>query len=410
MFLLGSGTLGERKFLPNTPPMTSGRRFETETVHAGEDANLGPGGSGALVSPIHLASTFAMDRAGDPDHGYKYSRIGNPTRDALETRLAALEDAAHGLAFSSGMAAIASTCLSLLEPGDSVLAFDAIYGGTKVFFDDVLEAFDVTVEYVDATGSGNVERAITPETELVWLESPTNPLLRLCDLSRISDVAHARDCTVVVDNTFASPYFQRPLELGCDVTVYSTTKYLNGHSDSIGGAVVTNDDAVAGQIAHVQEYGLGAMLSPFDCYLVLRGVKTLPVRMRQHERNALEIAEFLADHQGVDRVHYPGFESHPQHELASRQMDGYGGVVSFEIDGDGAEAKALIESMEVFTVAVSLGGVESLVEHPASMSASYVSEAQREAAGITDGLIRASIGIEHVDDLLLDLERALERL
>lgn len=390
--------------------MDSDWGFETRSIHTGEEPNLEPGGSGDLVSPIHLASTFAMGRAGDPEHGYKYSRLGNPTRDALETRLASLDGASHGMAFGSGMAAIATTCLTLLEPGDSVVAFDAIYGGTKVFFDDVLEDFGVSVEYVDATDPGNVRDAVTSETGLVWMETPTNPLLRLCDLRAISEIAHERGCPVAVDNTFASPYFQRPLSLGCDAVVYSTTKYLNGHTDSIGGAVVTNDEAIAERLAFYQEYGLGTMLSPFDCYLVLRGTKTLPLRMRQHEHNALEVARFLEDHPKVRTVHYPGLESHPQHDLAARQMDGYSGVLSFEIDGDGAEARALVESLELFTLAVSLGSVESLVEHPVSMSASYIPEETREAAGITEQLIRMPIGVESPDDLVADLDRALARL
>jgi cystathionine gamma-lyase len=384
--------------------------FETRSIHAGEEPNLDPGGSGDLVSPIHLASTFAMDRAGEPEHGYKYSRLGNPTRDALETRLASLDDAGHGMVFGSGMAAIATTCLSLLGPGDSLVAFDSIYGGTKVFFGDVLADLGISVEYVDATDPENVRSALTDETGLLWMETPTNPLLRLCDLEAISKIAHDRGCPVAVDNTFASPYFQRPLSLGCDAVVYSTTKYLNGHTDSIGGAVVTNDDAFAERIAFYQEYGLGTMLSPFDCYLVLRGTKTLPLRMRQHQHNATAIARFLEDHSKVRTVHYPGLESHPQHDLAVRQMDGYGGVLSFEIEGDGAEARALVESLELFTLAVSLGSVESLVEHPASMSASYIPEETREAAGITEQLIRVPVGVENPTDLVDDLDRALARL
>nr|WP_202935086.1 PLP-dependent aspartate aminotransferase family protein [Halorussus amylolyticus] len=379
-------------------------------MHAGEEPNLEPGGTGDLVSPIHLASTFAMDRAGDPSHGYKYSRLGNPTRDALERRLGALHDATHGMAFGSGMAAIATACLGLVSPGDRVVAFDSLYGGTRVFLSEFLDRFGVGVEYVDATDPANVARAMTDDTALVWMETPTNPLLKLCDLAAIAEIAHEYDCPLAVDNTFASPYFQRPLDLGADLVAYSTTKYLNGHTDSIGGALVTDDDDLAEQFRFVQGYALGSMLAPFDCYLVLRGVKTLPARMAHHERNAQAVAEFLADHEAVERVHYPGLDSHPQRDLADEQMDGYGGVVSFEIDGDGAEARAFVESLDVFTLAVSLGGVESLVEHPASMSASYVPEDEREAAGITDGLVRAPIGIESTDDLLADLDRGLSRL
>ncbi|MFC5279399.1 trans-sulfuration enzyme family protein [Halorubrum rubrum] len=393
------------------PPERSNDAFETKAIHAGEEPDLDPGGTGDLVSPIHLSSTFAMDEAGDPSHGYKYSRLGNPTREALDERVATLSDANHAMTFASGMAAIATTCLSVLESGDHVVAFDGIYGGTKVFFDDYLaEHFDVAVEYVDATDADAVADAVAPETALLWMESPTNPLLKLCDIAAIGGIADRHDVLLAVDNTFATPYFQRPLSLGADVSVYSTTKYLNGHTDSIGGAVVTNDDALADRIRFVQEYALGAMLPPFDCYLVLRGSKTLPLRMRQHEANAKRVARFLSEHDAVTAVHYPGLETHPQHGLAARQMDGFGGVVSFEIDGTGAEARAFVESLDLFTVAVSLGSVESLIEHPASMSASYVPEEERLASGITDSLIRAPVGVESADDLIADLERGLRHL
>ncbi|RAW46131.1 cystathionine gamma-synthase [Halorubrum sp. 48-1-W] len=385
--------------------------FETEAIHAGEEPDLGPGGTGDLVSPVHLSSTFAMDEAGAPSHGYKYSRLGNPTRTALDRRVATLSGADHAMTFASGMAAIATTCLTVLESGDHVVAFDGIYGGTKVLFDEYLaEHFDVTVEYVDATDADVVADAVTAETALCWMESPTNPLLKLCDVEAIAGIADRHGALLAVDNTFATPYFQRPLSLGADVSVYSTTKYLNGHTDSIGGAVVTDDDALAERIRFVQEYALGAMLSPFDCYLVLRGSKTLPLRMRQHETNATRVAEFLSDHPAVTAVHYPGLESHPQHDLAVRQMDGFGGVVSFEVDGEAAEARAFVESLDLFTLAVSLGSVESLIEHPASMSASYVPEEERLASGITDSLIRAPIGTESADDLIADLERGLQHL
>ena len=385
--------------------------FETEAIHAGEEPDLGSGGTGDLVSPIHLSSTFAMDEAGDPSHGYKYSRLGNPTREALDRRVATLSDADHAMTFASGMAAIATTCLSVLESGDHVVAFDGIYGGTKVLFDDYLaEHFDVTVDYVDATDTDAVADAVTPETALCWMESPTNPLLKLCDVEAVAGITDRHGAVLAVDNTFATPYFQRPLSLGADVSVYSTTKYLNGHTDSIGGAVVTDDDALAERVRFVQEYALGAMMPPFDCYLVLRGSKTLPLRMRQHEANAQRVAEYLADHGKVTTVHYPGLEGHPQHDLAARQMDGFGGVVSFEVDGGAAEARAFVESLDLFTLAVSLGSVESLIEHPASMSASYVPEAERLASGITDSLVRAPIGTENADDLIADLDRGLELL
>lgn len=395
----------------NDPPERSNDAFETKAIHAGEEPDLGPGGTGDLVSPIHLSSTFAMDEAGDPSHGYKYSRLGNPTRAALERRVATLSDADHAMTFASGMAAISTTCLSVLDSGDHVVAFDGVYGGTKVFFDDYLaEHFDVSVEYVDATDADAVAAAVTPETALFWMESPTNPLLKLCDIRAIAGIADRHDVLLAVDNTFATPYFQRPLSLGADVSIHSTTKYLNGHTDSIGGAVVTNDDALAERVRFVQEYALGATMPPFDCYLVLRGSKTLPLRMRQHEANAKRVARFLSEHGNVTAVHYPGLDAHPQHELAARQMDGFGGVVSFEIAGGAAEARAFVESLDLFTLAVSLGSVESLIEHPASMSASYVPEEERLASGITDSLIRAPIGTENADDLIADLEQGLRHL
>lgn len=385
-------------------------RFETRAVRAGEEPNLEPGGAGDVVSPIHLASTFVMDEIGDPTHGYKYSRLGNPTRDALESRLAALDGAGHGMAFASGTAAITCFCLSVLEPGDHVLAFDSLYGGTRVLFDDLLSGFGIEIEYVDATDPAVVADAVGPKTALLWMETPTNPLLKLCDVQALARVADDGDCLLAVDNTFASPYFQRPLALGADAVVYSTTKFLNGHSDSVGGAVVTDDEALAEGVRFVQEYGVGAMLSPFDCYLTLRGIKTLPVRMAQHEHNARRIASYLQSEERVTAVHYPGLETHPQHDLAVEQMDGFGGVLSFEIDGGTEEARTLLGALELFDVAVSLGSVESLVEHPVSMSASYVPEAERRAAGITESLIRVPVGIERSEDLIADLKRGFAAL
>jgi len=384
--------------------------FETRAVRAGEEPVLEPGGTGDIVSPIHLASTFVREGIDDPSHGYNYSRLGNPTRDALQDRLAALDGADHGLAFASGTAAITCFCLSTLEPGDHVLAFDSLYGGTRVLFDDLLSGFGVEIEYVDATDPENVAAAVTPETALLWMETPTNPLLKLCDIDALARLADERDLVLAVDNTFASPYFQRPLSLGADAVVYSTTKFLNGHSDSVGGAVVTNDDALADEVRFVQEYGVGAMLSPFDCYLTLRGTKTLPVRMDRHAANAQRIASYLQSKKRVTRVNYPGLETHPQHDLAVTQMDGFGGVLSFEIDGGTEEARTLLDALDVFDVAVSLGSVESLVEHPVSMSASYVPEAERRAAGITDSLIRVPVGIENSEDLIADLKQGFEAL
>ena len=384
--------------------------FETRTIRGGGEPTAEVGGAGDVVSPIHLASTFAAGRIEDPTAGYSYSRLGNPTRDALEDRLAALEDADRGMAFASGTAAITCFCLATLEPGDHVLAFDSLYGGTRVLFDDLLSGFGIEIEYVDATDPGIVADAMTPETALLWMETPTNPLLKLCDIEALARLAEDGETLLAVDNTFASPSCQQPLALGADAVVYSTTKFLNGHSDSVGGAVLTSDDALAEGVEFVQTYGVGAMLAPFDCYLTLRGIKTLPVRMAQHERNARRIASYLQDEPRVQRVNYPGLESHPQHDLAARQMDGFGGVVSFEIDGGVEEARTLLGELKLFSVAVSLGSVESLIEHPVSMSASYVPEAERRAAGITDSLLRIPVGIENPEDLVADLKGGFEAL
>lgn len=383
----------------------------TDAVHAGENPESLVSEAGDVVSPIHLATTHRMKRPGDPEHGYKYSRFGNPTRDALERRLADLTGAEYATAFASGTAAVVTSCLAVLEPGDHLVAFDGVYGGTRLLIDDFLtDHVGIEVTYVDATDPENVAAAVREETALVWMETPTNPLLKLCDLAEIADIADERGIPLGVDNTFATPCFQRPLELGADFVVHSTTKYLNGHSDSTGGVVATDDSEMAERVAELQAYDLGNLLSPFDAYLVLRGTKTLPLRMKRHAENARAVAEHLADHPAVASVNYPGLEIHPQHGLASRQMDGYGGVVSFELAASEAETKAVLEELEVFTVAVSLGGVESLVEHPWTMSASYLPAEDRRSAGISPSLVRAPVGVEATDDLLADLDRALSHL
>ncbi len=386
--------------------------YHPETVVTRFDpAEIGATDAGDVVSPIHLTTTHEMHSPGKADHGYKYARFGNPTRDALEDRLAKLCGAEHAVTAASGTAAMAATSLSVVEAGDRVVAFDGIYGGTRLLFEELLvDTLGATVEYVDATDTGAVEAAVTDETALVWMESPTNPLLRLCDLAAVGEIAADAGATYVVDNTFATPAFQRPLELGADAVVHSTTKYLNGHSDATGGVVATDDEGLADAVAHTQAYDLGGTLAPFDAYLTLRGLRTFPLRMERHEANASEIARYLEDHPAVERVNYPGLASHPQHDLAREQMDGFGGVVSFELDATAAETRAVLEELDVFTLAVSLGGTESLVDHPATMSASYLSESEREAAGIPDSLVRVPVGVEHIDDLIADLERALGHL
>ncbi len=381
--------------------------FETDAVHLGEEPNLGAGGTGDVVAAIHLSSTFARRNVGTPTAGYEYSRTGNPTRDALEMKLAAIEGAKFGIAFSSGLAAETSMVLALLRSGDRIVAFDDLYGGTKRLLDRVFSAnFGINVDYVDATNPERVLKAIGKGARMVFLETPTNPLLRLCDIGKIAMGARDMGVLVVVDNTFASPYFQRPLELGADIVIHSTTKYINGHSDSVGGAMMLSDRGIYDKLKFVQN-AAGAVLSPFDSFLVMRGIKTLAVRMKEHERNAMAVAKLLESHKSVTAVHYPGLESHPQHTLAKRQMNGYGGTLSFDINGGRGAAIRFLEALRTFSIAESLGGVESLAEHPASMTHASVPKAVREQIGITDSLVRLSVGIETKDDLLADVEGAL---
>ena len=396
-----------------------GRRFETLAVTHGEEV-ASRSSVRDVVTPIHLTTTYEvedLDPEGDlesldPDAGeYLYSRLSNQTRNTLEHRLAALSGGEDALAFASGSAAIAAAMTATLRPGDHVVAFDDLYGGTKTMLSRLFgERFGIEVSYVDARDPANVADAMRPETELVWMESPTNPLMHLCDIGAIAEVAHDGGATFGVDNTFMSPYFQRPLDLGADMVVHSTTKFINGHSDSIGGVLVADDEELLEEVGFLQRVGLGSMLSPFDAFLVLRGVQTLPLRMQRHEENALALAEFLEADDRVERVHYPGLESHPQHDLARRQASGFGGVLSFELGTDIDGVEAFLGALREFPLAVSLGGVESLIEHPASMTHSPLSREERARIGITDSLLRMSVGIEHVDDLLADLERGLEAL
>jgi len=383
--------------------------FETKAVHMGEEPDL-ERGSGDVVVPIHLSSTFARKKVNEPTQGYEYSRTGNPTREALEKRLAALEDASFGLAFASGMAAESTLAITLLHTGDHVLAFDDLYGGTRRLFNRILDPhFKVEVTYADARDLRRTKEAIRSNTRLIWLESPTNPLMKICDIAAIAEIAREANIPVVVDNTFLSPYFQKPLRLGAKVVVHSSTKYLNGHSDSVGGAVMLSDEDLYRQLKFNQN-AMGAILSPFDSFLVLRGIKTLAVRMREHERNAVRFANYLKEHPKVRKVNYPGLKSHPQHALANRQATGHGGMLSFEIKGGLEEAKRFLESVRLFALAESLGGVESLIEHPALMTHASVPKEIREQGGLTDSLIRVSVGIEHIDDLIADFDRAFQKI
>jgi len=375
--------------------------FATRAIHAGQEPDPA---TGAVVVPIYQTSTFAQDAVGK-HRGYEYSRTGNPTRAALEQCIAALEGGAHGLAFASGMAAEA-TVMQLLKPGDHTLAVDDLYGGSYRLFRHVLEPMGLTFSFVDGSNLTAVEKAMTDRTRMVWVESPTNPLLKLVDINAVSKLAHARQALLVADNTFMSPYFQRPLSLGADIVVHSATKYLGGHSDVIGGTLVVNRDDIFERLAFLQN-AVGGVPGPMDAWLVLRGLKTLAIRMREHDRNARLVAAFLSEHPKVARVFYPGLPKNPQRELAQRQMSGFGGMISFEVKGGLEPARRVVERTQLFTLAESLGGVESLIELPAVMTHASIPAETRRAHGVADGLVRISVGIEDVADLISDLDRAL---
>ena len=379
-------------------------------IHVGEEPDLRTGSYGDVSHPIHLSSTFATLDIDKPTGGYNYSRSGNPTRDALEQKLAAIENAKFGLAFSSGLAAESLLCLSLLKPGDNMVAFNDLYGGTRRLFDKIMTGnFLVDIRYTDARNPENIKGLIDKRTRLIYLESPTNPLLKLADISAISEIAHKNNVPVAVDNTFASPYFQNPLDLGSDIVIHSTTKYINGHSDSIGGAIMVNSQELYEKFKFEQN-AIGSMLSPFDSYLVMRGIRTLGVRMRQHAENAMKVAEYLESHKFVRKVFYPGLPSHPQHDLAKRQMKGFGGMLSFDLNADRSHVEKFLKHLKVFALAESLGGVESLIELPARMTHKGVPEGERQSLGISDSLIRVSVGIENVEDLIEDMENAFSVL
>jgi cystathionine beta-lyase/cystathionine gamma-synthase len=358
------------------------------------------------MTPIYQTSTFVQAEPGK-HQGYDYARTGNPTRTALEANLAALEAGRFGVCFSSGLGAM-DAVVRLLKARDHVLCCDDVYGGTYRLFTQVFARFGMEFSFVDMEDAARVERAVTPQTRMVWIETPTNPLLKVLDIARIARIARARQAMVVVDNTFATPYLQQPLALGATIVVHSLTKYLGGHSDVIGGAAVTDDEETARRLHSVQN-AVGAVPGPLDCFLVLRGTKTLHVRMARHCENAMRVARFLEDHPRVGRVHYPGLPDHPQHALAARQMSGFGGMVSFELRDDSLErARRLCAATRVFSLAESLGGVESLIEHPAIMTHASIPKDVRESYGLRDGLIRLSVGIEDADDLVDDLAQALD--
>jgi cystathionine beta-lyase/cystathionine gamma-synthase len=374
--------------------------FATRSVHAGQIIEPL---SGAVMTPIYQTSTYVQEGLGK-HRGYEYARTQNPTREALERNVASLEGATHGFAFGSGLAAL-DTVLKLLKAGDHIVCGENVYGGSHRLIERIYGNLGIQVSFVDMREIGNIERALTPATRLIYCETPTNPMMNLTDLAAVGDLTQAHGYLYVVDNTFATPFFQRPLEHGADIVLHSTTKYLNGHSDMVGGLLVTSRDDLAERLGFIQN-AAGGVPGPMDCWLALRGIKTLPLRMRQHDASGRRIAEWLSHQRTVKRVYYPGLPSHPQHELACRQMQGFGGMISLEL-GDAERARRFVERTRIFVLAESLGGVESLIGHPASMTHASVPSAMRRAMGLTESLIRLSCGIEDTDDLITDLDRAL---
>jgi cystathionine beta-lyase/cystathionine gamma-synthase len=377
--------------------------FATTAIHTGSEPDEA---TGSVTVPIYQTSTYAQDALGK-NKGFEYARTQNPTRSALERNIAALEGARFGFAFASGMAAIDAT-LKLVKAGDHVIVSDNTYGGTARLFNKILANYNVEFDFVDTSDPLNVEGAIKQNTKMVFVETPTNPVMIVTDLQAVSDIAHRVGAKVVCDNTFMSPYLQRPLEFGLDIVVHSTTKYLNGHSDGVGGIVVLNDEADANWIGFVQN-SVGAILSPFDSWLVMRGTKTLALRMEQHDKSGRAVAAFLEEHPKVRKVYYPGSSSHPQHALARRQQHGFGGMVAFDV-GSLQAARTVLESVRLCTLAESLGGVETLISHPATMTHASVDLEKRERLGITDGLVRISVGIEDTDDIIADIDQALDKI
>jgi cystathionine gamma-lyase/cystathionine beta-lyase/cystathionine gamma-lyase/homocysteine desulfhydrase len=378
--------------------------FSTTAIHAGNDPDPS---TGSVTVPIYQTSTYKQDGLLRPHNGYEYARTQNPTRSALEQNIAALEGGRFGYAFASGMSAIDAT-LRLVKAGEHVVVSDNTYGGTFRLFSRVLADYGLEFTYVDTTEAGNVEAALRENTRMVFIETPTNPVMMVTDMQAVSTIAHRAGARVVCDNTFMSPYLQRPLEFGVDIVVHSTTKYLNGHSDSVGGAVVLNDEKDAERIQFLQN-SVGAILSPFDSWLTLRGTKTLAVRMEQHDASGRKVAAFLEEHPKVKKLYYPGSVSHRQHELAKRQQRGFGGMVAFDT-GSLEGARTVLEAVRLCTLAESLGGVETLISHPATMTHASVLPETRARIGITDGLVRISVGLEDVEDIIADLDQALDKI
>ena len=379
--------------------------FETRCIHAGQSPDPA---TGAVSQPIYATSTYAQSAPGE-HKGFVYGRGNNPTRHAFERCIADLEDGSHGFAFASGLAATCAA-LDLLPSGSHIVACDDLYGGTFRLFERVKkDATKVTVSYVDMTKKGALEKAIKPNTKMIWLETPTNPLMKIIDLKVVADVAKKKKILTVCDNTFASPYIQKPINFGFDVVLHSVTKYIGGHSDIIGGAIVVNTQDLADKLKFIQN-ATGGIMGPFESFLALRGLKTLSLRMERHNESAQIIADYLNDHKKVKEVYYPGLKSHPQHAIAKKQMNGFGGMISAVLKTDLKGSKKMLSACKIFTLAESLGGVESLIEHPAIMTHASVPKEQREALGISDGLVRLSVGIENVEDLIADLDQALAQI
>ena len=377
--------------------------FETRAIHAGQEPDPT---TGAIMTPVYLSSTYVQSSPGK-HKGYDYSRTSNPTRKAYEDCIANLENGKFGFAFASGCAAT-TTILHQLKTGDHVIAGDDMYGGTFRLFDKVLRHNGIEFSYVDLSNPKNLKGSFKKNTKLVWIETPTNPTLKLVDIKKVAEAAKSNGAITVVDNTFMSPYFQKPLTLGADIVVHSSTKYIGGHSDIVGGVAATNDAKIAERLAFLSN-SMGGISATFDAFLCMRSLKTLPIRMRAHQENALAVAKFLEDHKKVQRVIYPGLKSHPQHDLAKKQMSGFGGMITFDIKGNLQSARSFLETLRVFSLAESLGGVESLVEHPAIMTHASVPPENRKALGISDTMVRLSVGIETIDDLLADLDSALKK-
>jgi len=376
-------------------------KFETKAIHSGQKPDTQ---TGAVIVPVYQTSTYQQEAIGK-NKGYEYSRTGNPTRKALEDVLASLEDGRYGLAFASGVAATAAV-FNLLKPGNHIVVGDDIYGGTYRLIESVYKHTGLKITYADVDDVDSFEKAIGKETKLIWIETPTNPLLKIIDIKRLSAIAKRKNIILAVDNTFASPYFQKPLTLGADIVVHSTTKYLSGHSDIIGGAVITSSEKLYSDLKFYQN-AAGAVPGPWDCWLVIRGIKTLAIRMREHEKNALFLAKYLEKHPKVEKVYYPGLPGSKRYDLARKQMSGFGGMISLELKGGFPAVEKFISKLKIFLLAESLGGVESLVCYPPKMTHGFFSAEEREQRGIKDNLVRLSVGIEHINDLKDDIERAL---